>query len=98
MVEARTGCDALAGNRDLIRRPPAGDLDFPRMPEGDCAVELFLAVTELPARPLPTTRATAKSDGPATFSGKLSIDLSGSLHGAAAGSIVAISLFRAAHT
>jgi len=41
-------CDALVWNRDLTRRSRWGDLDFPRMLEGNCAVELFLAVTELP--------------------------------------------------
>jgi membrane dipeptidase len=41
-------CDALVWNRDLTRRSRWGDLDFQRMIEGNCAVELFLAVTELP--------------------------------------------------
>jgi membrane dipeptidase len=41
-------CDALVWNRDLTRRSRLGDLDFQRMIEGNCAVELFLAVTELP--------------------------------------------------
>jgi membrane dipeptidase len=41
-------CDALLWNRDLTRRSRWGDLDFPRMTEGNCAVQLFLSVTELP--------------------------------------------------
>jgi len=41
-------CDAVLWTRDLRRRSRWGHLDFPRMLEGNCAVQLFLTVTEIP--------------------------------------------------
>ena len=41
-------CDAVAWTRNLTRRSNWGHLDFPRMLEGNCAVQLFLTVTEFP--------------------------------------------------
>jgi len=41
-------CDALLWTRDLTRRSNWGHLDFPRMLEGNCAVQHFLTVTEIP--------------------------------------------------
>ncbi|MGP0090027.1 MAG: dipeptidase [Xanthobacteraceae bacterium] len=40
-------CDALMWRRDLTRRS-IGYLDFARMREGNCAAQIFLAVTEIP--------------------------------------------------
>ena len=41
-------CDAVLWTRNLTRRSNWGHLDFPRMLEGNCAVQLFLTVTEFP--------------------------------------------------
>ena len=41
-------CDAVLWTRDLTRRSNWGHLDFPRMLEGNCAVQLFLTVSEFP--------------------------------------------------
>jgi membrane dipeptidase len=41
-------CDALMWQKDLTRRSNVGHLDFARMRDGNCAVQIFLAVTEIP--------------------------------------------------
>ena len=41
-------CDAVLWTRNLTRRSNWGHLDFPRMLEGNCAVQHFLSVTEFP--------------------------------------------------
>ena len=41
-------CDALMWKRNLARRSGWGHLDFPRMLEGNCALQHFLVVTEAP--------------------------------------------------
>jgi membrane dipeptidase len=41
-------CDAMMWRKDLTRRSTIGHLDFPRMRDGNCAVQLFLTVTEAP--------------------------------------------------
>jgi len=43
-------CDAVLWTRNLTRRSNWGHLDFPRMLEGNCAVQHFLTVTEFPRR------------------------------------------------
>jgi microsomal dipeptidase-like Zn-dependent dipeptidase len=41
-------CDALMWRKDLTRRSNTGHLDFARMRDGNCAVQMFLTVTEIP--------------------------------------------------
>lgn len=43
-------CDAVLWTRNLTRRANWGHLDFPRMLDGNCAVQHFLTVTEFPRR------------------------------------------------
>ena len=54
-------CDVLMWNRDLTRRSRYGQFDFPRMMEGNAALELFLSVTEMPRQSL-GDNLTDKSD------------------------------------
>lgn len=41
-------CDAVMWTRNLARRSNWGHLDFPRMLKGNCAVQYFLTVSEIP--------------------------------------------------
>ena len=54
-------CDALMWTRDLTRRSNRGYFDFPRMLEGNCAVQHCLVVTEAP-RQMAGDNLTDKSD------------------------------------
>lgn len=42
-------CDALLWNRDLLRRGRRGHVDFPRLREGNVALQVFTTVTCVPA-------------------------------------------------
>ena len=42
-------CDSLLWNRDLTRRGKRGHVDLPRLREGNVALQVFTAVTQVPA-------------------------------------------------